>query len=316
MTHRLNALLLGLIVLIGGPFYWLLLHNPSRHVPPQPVGIAELRALAESRPGPRPVRIEMIVIGWRLVSGNLYAAGAGLKRKGLTVASFTLSVPGGGPIVIDTGTSAALARTLELDRFMPARQAAADANMRAASLILATGEQNLRLGGLAALAAQPGSALALTHARLNPEQVPAKTVDDRIPWPPGLVLRPGIEGQRPVAVAPGVVVIPAPGPSPGAQMIYVRLQDGREYLFAGDVAPFAVNFREMRVRSNLLARFSQPQDRAAAMRWLATIAALRRQAPGLVVVPGHDAAWIFDPRSRTGITIAEAPLAAAKPAGT
>lgn len=316
MTHRLNALLLVLVALIGAPFYWLLLHNPSRDVPPHPVTIAELRALGDSRPGARPTGVEMTIVGWRLLSGNLFAAGAGLKRKGFTVISFRLLVPGGSPIVIDTGTSAALAGQLQLDRFMPGRQAVVDGNMRSAGLILATGEQPEHLGGLAAFAAQPDSAVALTRARLNPHQVPAHTADDHLPWPSGLVLRPGIAGQRAQAVAPGVVVIPAPGAAPGSQMIYVHLQNGREYLFTGDIAPFAVNFLELRTRSNLLSRFWAQQDRAAVMRWLVTIDALRRHAPGLIVVPGHDAPWISDPRNRTGIVATNAPAPLAKPAGT
>ena len=36
--------------------------------------------------------------------------------------------------------------------------------------------------------------------------------------------------------APGMALIAAPGHTPGSQMIYVRLQSGREYIFAGDVA--------------------------------------------------------------------------------
>ncbi len=45
-----------------------------------------------------------------------------------------------------------------------------------------------------------------------------------------------IAGTQPQAVAPGVVVIPAPSHTPGSQMIFVRLADGREFLFAGDIA--------------------------------------------------------------------------------
>jgi glyoxylase-like metal-dependent hydrolase (beta-lactamase superfamily II) len=36
-------------------------------------------------------------------------------------------------------------------------------------------------------------------------------------------------------VAPGIVLIKAPGHTPGSQMIYVRLQNGNEFLFTGDI---------------------------------------------------------------------------------
>jgi len=39
-----------------------------------------------------------------------------------------------------------------------------------------------------------------------------------------------------MAFAPGVVLIKAPGHTPGSQMIYVALQSGKELLLAGDVA--------------------------------------------------------------------------------
>ncbi len=38
------------------------------------------------------------------------------------------------------------------------------------------------------------------------------------------------------ALAPGVVLIKSPGHSPGSQMVYVRLADGRELLFIGDIS--------------------------------------------------------------------------------
>ncbi|MES2494090.1 MAG: hypothetical protein V4579_12530 [Pseudomonadota bacterium] len=313
MTHRLNAVLFTLITLIAVPFYWLLLQNPSRDVAPHPVSIAQLRVLADSMPGPRPAKVEMTVIGGRLVSGNVYAAGAGVKRKLLAVTSFRLPVPGGKPVVIDTGTTLALSRSLAFDAYLPNRQRFVDSNMREAGVIVATSGSAERLGGLAAYASRPDGADTLARAKLNAGQVPSPA-NRALPWPAGLALRPAV-GLRPTAVAPGIVAIPAPGASPGAQMIYARLRDGREYLFAGDVAPLAQNFQEMRVRS----RYSDaghPADRAATMRWLVTIAALGQQSPGLIVVPGNGSGWILDPRNRTGIVIAHGQPAPANPAGS
>jgi glyoxylase-like metal-dependent hydrolase (beta-lactamase superfamily II) len=49
-------------------------------------------------------------------------------------------------------------------------------------------------------------------------------------------------------VAPGVVVIKAPGHSVGHQFVYVHLQNGREFLFIGDVVWANKNFRERKNR--------------------------------------------------------------------
>ena len=39
-----------------------------------------------------------------------------------------------------------------------------------------------------------------------------------------------------MAFAPGIVLIKAPGHTPGSQMVYMALQSGKELLLAGDVA--------------------------------------------------------------------------------
>ena len=45
-----------------------------------------------------------------------------------------------------------------------------------------------------------------------------------------------IDYDRYMPFAPGIVLIKAPGHTPGSQMVYVRLDSGREYLFIGDTA--------------------------------------------------------------------------------
>src|SRR5215467_7724840 len=45
-----------------------------------------------------------------------------------------------------------------------------------------------------------------------------------------------IDYDRYMAFAPGIALIKAPGHTPGSQMIYVKLESGREYLFIGDTA--------------------------------------------------------------------------------
>lgn len=301
MTLRLNALLALLAVLVGGPFYLLLIANPPRDVVPQPLSMAQLRKLATSIPGPRPERVELTVVGSSEVVGNVLAAGSGMLSRTYSVISFRLPVAGSGPIVIDTGLSADLAKSEGLETFLPAGQAEVDRSLHAASLILATDERAEHLGGLTVAAGRPDGAALIAKSLLNTQQVPESGVDFRIPWPLGLSVKPKITGDRPVAVAPGVVVIPAPGASPGAQLIYAQTRDGREFLFAGDIAPLAVNFQQLRTPSNYASRFWRPEDRPAAMRWLVTIAELQKQAPALNIMPGHDYDWIVDRRNGNGI---------------
>lgn len=303
MTHRLNAVLLLLAALVGLPYYWLFLANPARTAAPLPLTITQLRELATETPGQRPTAIAFYNPAWKRLPGNLYAAGSGMKRRQFAVLAWRLEVPGQGPIMIDSGTTPLLTSAIEGEMFIPSKQAAIDQAMGRAEMILATSERPQHLGGLAAFARNPASAIALSHARLTTEQVPDPSTT-AAGWPSNLVLRPAITGTAPLAIAPGVVVIPTGSPSPGAQMIFVRLASGREYLFAGDVAPYHVNVRELRVRSHLLDLDVSAGQRAAQMQWLITLRAISRSAPGLIIVPGHDIDWITTPENRTGLAAA------------
>jgi hypothetical protein len=84
-------------------------------------------------------------------------------------------------------------------------------------------------------------------------------------------------------------------------MIFVRLANGREYLFAGDIATMDASWRELRARSRLVGDWLAPEQRGEVYAWLKTIRALKAQAPGMVVVPGHDFEAVIDPMAKNGI---------------
>ena len=189
------------------------------------------------------------------------------------------------------------AAEMGMEEFYDAAQARVNSALRQAGTILITHEHADHEGGLVALG-DPG---ALARTRFNSNQVDGNRWTDLLPWPQGARPQPTLAGSDPVAVAPGVVVIPAPSHTPGSQMIFVRLADGREFLFAGDIASFALNWRETRARSRLVGDWFAPENRAEVFAWLRTIRAWQAQAPGLVVVPGHDFTTMIDPEHPTGI---------------
>lgn len=302
MTRRLNLFLLVLLIAIGGPFWWLLLDSSQIGAAKKQIDLAELRRLADSLPGPKPTQVSMEMAAWRLVPGDVMAAGSGLKRRLVGALSFRLEVPGKGPIIIDTGMTMQIAKEMGFERFDREAQIRIDENLHKASLILLTHEHPDHAGGVAAIAAGRGGLAVMQRIVMNGEQVPGSPATANSHWPlgamPGIVL----SGDRAQAVAPGVVVLPTPGHTAGSQMVYVRLAAGAEYLFAGDTASLAVNWIEQRPRSRLLTDWLAPEDRRATAGWLQAIADAKRQAPALHIVPGHDFEWLYDHDHKSGVT--------------
>lgn len=300
MTHRLNLALLALVLLLGGPFYWFLLDNHAANIPVHRIAIGELRQLAASQAGPAPSGVEVECAGFRRVPGSLMVAGSGIKRKLICYMAFRLPVPGRAPVMIESGITAADAKAGGAEKFNPDNQQRIEAELDLAGLILVTHEHPDHLGALAA----HGGAALMQKALLNPRQLPPSPFATRLHWKDGQIPPARLPGDRIVAVAPGIVVIPAPDShTPGSQMIFVRLGDGREFLFVGDISSFAQNWQEQRGRSRLIEQFFAPEDRAGVFGWLAAIAALKAQNPALIVVPGHDFEWILDRENHTGIRI-------------
>lgn len=298
MTHRLNLFLLALVLLIGGPFYWFLLDNHAANIPVHRLDIGELRRLAASQAGPAPSGVEVECAGFKRVPGSFMVAGSGIKRKLICYMAFRLPVPGGAPVMIESGITAADAKAGGAEKFNPGNQARIEEELDHAGLILVTHEHADHLGALVA----HGGAALMKKAMLNPGQLPPSQWAARLHWRGGQVPPARLPGDRMVAVAPGIVVIPAPDShTAGSQMIFVRLGDGREFLFAGDISSFAQNWQEQRGRSRLVEQFFVPENRAGVFGWLAAIAALKAQDPALVIVPGHDFEWIIDPPHGAGI---------------
>lgn len=294
MTHRLNLILLILVVAIGGPFYWFLIDNSGDSLPAKRIDLVELRRLAASIPGEAPYAVEVERAAFRRLPGDMLVAGSGLKRRLVGYMAFRLPVRGGQSVMIESGVTPEISAAMNAEQFNLTAQRRIEYEMDHAGLILVTHEHPDHLG---ALAAHGGAALN-ESAWLNQTQLAAK-----LAWK-GERPVPRIAGSMPQAVAPGIVVIPAPNShTPGSQMIYVRLADGHEVLFAGDVSSFALNWIELRARSRFIETFFVPDNRAEVFAWLKALHALKAQDPALLIVPGHDWEWLEDPANHTGVRV-------------
>jgi glyoxylase-like metal-dependent hydrolase (beta-lactamase superfamily II) len=145
MTRRLNWFLLAMLVLFGGPYYWLLIDNRPGDAAAKPVSIPQLRSLAASIPGNAPTEVEVELVTFRRLPGTLFMAGTGLKRRLIGVMAWRLPVPGKGPILIDSAMDGAAAKQMGMEEFNPDAWARVEQALASASQIVITHEHPDRL---------------------------------------------------------------------------------------------------------------------------------------------------------------------------
>jgi glyoxylase-like metal-dependent hydrolase (beta-lactamase superfamily II) len=96
-------------------------------------------------------------------------------------------------------------------------------------------------------------------------------------------------------VAPGVVLIRSPGHSPDSQMVFIRLQSGREILHSVDSAWIMDNIMEVKGKAAPWVKEDVPQVMAQ-LRWLKAVAETEKNIT--ILVPHDDE--LFDRQTRNG----------------
>jgi len=280
-----NRFLIALLILVVIPFYWLLIDARTGGVPAQKIDLGQLRQAAQAISGPKPTGIEYAPVAARRMVGAAFVAGGGLKPDLIGVVAFRLATPG-GDTVIESGVSRAQAVQLQMHGWNARAQIRVNHWLVGARRILFTHEHLDHVGGYLA---SPEYVAIAKKAVIRPEMV--KPIAALAGKGAGLLPGPIVYGDF-AAVAPGVVLLRTPGHTPGSQMIYVQLQDGREYLFTGDTASMARNVSWLRPRSHLISDWIMPEDRPATIGWLKALSDLSKREPHVTLVYSHDLAWL------------------------
>lgn len=284
-----------LIAIIAVPYYWLLMDPGSTAAPPRDIDIARLRTLADSQQGPRPTAIEYAAVATDDQPGTLLVAGGGLKTDQTGVFVWRLITPG-GDTVINAGLTRDQALATGYAHYHPELQETAKTWQGAARRIVFASEDIDHIGGLVALVATDRSITGKLVG--NPQQIHAlQALAPLLMKSLGTAPAPPADAAGYAAIAPGIAVVRTPGYSEGSQMVYVRLQDGREYLFTGDAAPMRRNVEWQRPRSRYAAEWLASEDRTATLGWIKGLKRLSDREPGLTLVYGHDYGWLKDPTS-------------------
>jgi len=93
--------------------------------------------------------------------------------------------------------------------------------------------------------------------------------------------------DAPTRLAPGVVLIPAPGHTPGSLWVYVRTQEGAELLFVGDTVWKAEALERVAPKPRIIG-WVGGEDAEAQAGLLRFLVDLRREHPEVEVVVAHD----------------------------
>ena len=195
-----------------------------------------------------------------------------------------------GTIMLDSGMDETVHRFYGFGReepYWPEANAAVQAALRRAQLIIITHEHGDHVAGV--LRSDDRDELA-AKTILTTDQVRTLTLAPQLPE---ITLTPAqardyivVDYELILPVAPGIVLIKSPGHTPGHQMIYVRLADGQEFLFIGDIGWSLDNITELKLRpAATIARIGEdPQALMHQMTWVKQVMA----EDGLTVVPSHD----------------------------
>jgi glyoxylase-like metal-dependent hydrolase (beta-lactamase superfamily II) len=251
--------------------------------------LMQIRTAAKVVPGPLPTGINFIKIAESHRPLSEIIVGGSQQDYVSARTAFQVVFPGGSAM-IDSGMDETVHKFFGFGRvepYWPDRNKILQQALKAAKLIVITHEHGDHVAGV-----------IRSDSR---EEIAAKTLLTRAqvqtlttyPQMPEIRLTPEmarsyivIDYESYLPVAPGMVLIKAPGHTPGHQMVYARLASEREYLFIGDVGWTLDNVRQLKLRPEAtMRRISEsPSALMFELSWIKE----NMDHEGLIVIPSHD----------------------------
>lgn len=268
MKHKiiLTSIFVTILVLVVG-VYFVLLSGSLPEKSNFQIDFAKVRELAEADSVELPIKINYLEIAQGELPGwGTYVGGFG-ENYAIVFPSFQLEYENKTAIIEAPYNQRLFAKFPFGKTFNENNYQKMQTALNQADFIIPTHEHWDHLGGIA----QSENVVQLMRKTiLTKEQVDGPTiVDAEFPESAFENYQP-LEYEKYHCVAPGVVLIKAPGHSVGHQFVFVKFQDGKEVLFTGDVVWVTVNLEKEKNRPWLASkkRLENREQIANQIRWL------------------------------------------------
>ena len=250
--------------------------------------LERVRQASSSIPGARPISVNFIKFAESLRTYAVVIEGGSDEAFVSARTAFQAYYPSGS-VMIDAGMDHDVHRFYGFGRdepYWPDRNDIVQTALRQANLIVVTHEHGDHVAGVLRSAHREEIA---GKTILNRAQVATLTTSPQLPEirlteeeALDYIL---VDYEMLLPVAPGIVLIRAPGHTPGHQMVYVHVREGVEYLLIGDIGWSLDNVTELKLRPEAtINRINEdPEALMAQLRWLNGIL-----QEGILVVPSHD----------------------------
>jgi len=229
------ALFIAVLLMLGG---WSCAWAQDK-TPAWSADLNQVRRVSAIIPGARPLRVNVIKFAESRRTKNFSVKGAP-KEPSIQARTAFQVVYRDGAVMIDSGMDLQVhkffGRGVE-EPYFPEAAKEVERALRAAKAIVMTHEHGDHIAGVIR---SPFFAELAPKTILTKTQVQTLLTD---PQMPEIRLTPEMarhfivmDYDQYYPFAAGMALIKAPGHTPGSQMIYVALDSGKEYIFAGDVA--------------------------------------------------------------------------------
>ena len=296
----------ALVLILGILFWWLMLSGSD--APREAPGLFDLddwRSKAAAPTDLLPTEIRVIEVGHDRAPAFAAQAGRFGAPLAMSYNAVEIIYPDQTIIVggaVDRATAEGMTQSAADWRFSDEAYDALTSKMLNADQVVITHEH---LDHIMAIARHPDPAGLATNLVMNAPQIQSLPMFVTGALDPAFAaLVPRLSGDV-ETIAPGVVIIPAAGHTPGAQNVFITLQNGEEILLIGDTVWNMGALEALKTRPVLTQYVvfrPNYEDRDAVKRQVRALYDMIELNPDLRVLPAHDRDWLMEASKIDGVS--------------